>query len=76
MGSAAQDRWTEAVADLPRLALKSEVKKLLRIGDRKMDYLLARGQIRGVRGVQSGSSKVLIPRTEVSNYLRGLAGEK
>jgi excisionase family DNA binding protein len=62
----------EAVSALPPLATVAEAVTLLRTTRRNFYRLVAARRIRTVRPVESGSSKHLIPRSELARYLRSL----
>lgn len=64
--------WTDAAATLPPIATLGEVGELLRITPRHVRRLVATGQLGSIRGVESGSSRLRIPRAAVADYLRDL----
>ncbi|MDQ2645069.1 MAG: helix-turn-helix domain-containing protein [Myxococcota bacterium] len=66
------DWIAEVVAELPSLCTVAEAARLLRVSSRTVHRKLATGELRSVRGRQSGSAPNLIPRSELGRYLRSL----
>lgn len=65
----------EALASTPPLLTVLEAVVLLRMSRRHFYRLLAAGRIKAFRASESGSSRHLVPKTEIARYLRTLAGE-
>ena len=72
MGLEKSDWVAEAVAELPPMCRIAEVSGVVRLGPRQIKRLIAVGRIHAVRNVESGSSPLLVPRSEVERYLRSL----
>jgi excisionase family DNA binding protein len=71
--STPQADWiSETVAQLEPLATATEAAKVLRTSPRNLRRMIVDGRIHAVRGRESGSSRVLVPRVEIERYLRGL----
>lgn len=63
----------DVLASLPPLCTTAEAAKALRTSRRNLYRLTSAGRIRAVRREHAGSSRLLIPRTEIERYLRSLA---
>lgn len=72
----AVDWIDEALAGLPPILTVSEAMRVLRSSSRNLRRMVGDGRIQGLRSVDAGSSRVLIPRVSVERYLRALAGEQ
>ena len=67
--------WVEeALADAPPLLTVPEAAKLLRMSVRSFYRLVSTGRLKAFRAADAGSSRHLVPRSEVGRYLRTLAG--
>jgi excisionase family DNA binding protein len=67
------DWIADAVASLPPIARIEEVAAVIRMSRHTILRLIARGQLRAVKGASaSGPARVLIPRAEVARYLQSL----
>lgn len=64
-----------ATAPIAELLTIAETARMLRMSDRNLRRLIARGRIKAMRARQTGSSRVLIPREEIERYLRSLRAE-
>ncbi len=62
----------EALAGLPPILTTDEVCRVLRCTRRHLYRMQASGLIPGVRAKESGSSRVLVPRSSLEGYLRSL----
>lgn len=71
----APDWVDEALATAPPLLTVLEAAVLLRMSRRQFYRLLSVGRIKAFRSTESGSSRNLVPKTEIARYLRTLAGE-
>lgn len=71
----AKDWIAEAVAELKPLVTGAEAADALRVSRRTLARYVATGRLRALRADDAGSSRVLIPRSEVARFLRGLAGD-
>jgi excisionase family DNA binding protein len=67
------DWISETCASLKPLATAAEAADTLRVSKRTLARYVATGRIKAIRGDDAGSSRVLIPRSEVERFLRGLA---
>jgi hypothetical protein len=63
---------TDAIAGLPPIARIEEVAGLIRMCPRQIRRLIKSGQLRAVRGRETGPARLLIPRVEVGRYLQSL----
>lgn len=70
------DWIADVVATLPTLCTADEAAKVLRTSGRNLRRLIVAGRIQGIRACETGSSRVLVPRVAIENYLRSLTGEK
>ena len=70
--SKSTDWVTELVAGLPPLLTLKEVMSTLRVGDRTARRMIADVRLRALREVESGSSRIRVPRAEIERHLRGL----
>lgn len=69
--ASADPPWlVDVVATLPPLATTEEAGEALRASRRTIGRWVATGQLHGVRVSDDGSGKILIPRTEVAEFLR------
>lgn len=59
----------ELVDGLPIMLTFGAVRDVLRTSTRTLRSILSRGEIRYIRAQRSGSSRVLIPRSEVLRWL-------
>lgn len=66
------DWISETVADLPPLTTAAEAAKALRTSPRNLRRHVAAGRLKSLRAEESGSSRVLIPRSEIVRFLRSL----
>jgi excisionase family DNA binding protein len=66
------DWIADVLVDLPKVLTSKEAQKALRTSQRNLYRLVKAGRIHAVRGSESGSSRLLIPRASVEAYLRGL----
>lgn len=65
-----QPDWiAEVVRELPPLATANEAARALRTTPRNLRRMIAAGRITAVRSRESGSSRVLVPRTSIASYL-------
>lgn len=64
----------EALAGTPALLTVEETIGILRMSRRSFYRLLSTGRINAFRASETGSSRNLVPRSEVARYLRSLAG--
>ena len=62
----------EATAGMPALVTANEAALLLRTSPRNVRRMVADGRITGVRARETGSSRLLVPSSEIGRYLRGL----
>jgi excisionase family DNA binding protein len=67
------DWISDTVASLKPLTTADEAANALRTSPRTIKRMIADGRLTAVRARESGSSRVLIPRAEISRYLLGLA---
>jgi excisionase family DNA binding protein len=73
MSSEAQKDWVdEAVEGLPPLLKTSEAAKVLRTTTRTLYRWIAVGRLKTVKRPGAHSSTVLIPKSAIVDYLRGL----
>lgn len=63
----------ETLAGYPPLLTVQEAMGVIRTSRRNFSRLLADGRIKSVRAAEGGSSRHLIPRSELARYLRALA---
>ena len=71
-----KDWISELTADLPPLITTDEAAKLLRTTRRNIYRQIELGRLHSVQQAHGGSSRHLIPRTAVGQYLRSLEGGK
>ncbi|HVY27034.1 MAG TPA: helix-turn-helix domain-containing protein [Polyangiaceae bacterium] len=71
----APDWIAETVAELPALATVKETASVLRTTPRNLRRHVAAGRLRAIRAEETGSSRVLFPRSEVARFLRACAGQ-
>ncbi len=71
----ALDWIDEAIADLPPILTVKEACSVLRTCNRNLRRMISAGRLHAVRPVESGSSRLLIPRASVERYLRSLDGD-
>lgn len=70
-----QGDWIdEIVAGLPALVTSAEVADILRMSPRNVTRLMAIGRLHYVQQANGGSSRRLVPRSELARYLRALEG--
>lgn len=70
---AAPTDWIEdALAALPPLVTVAEAMTVLRTSRRNVYRLTATGRVKALRDQPAGSSRLLIPRSELARYLRAL----
>jgi excisionase family DNA binding protein len=72
MHAVERDWVSETVATLAPLATAKEAAAFLRCNTRTLRRMIADGRIKSIRGRETGSSPVLVPRGEIERYLRGL----
>lgn len=71
MSAAAEPDFLEDLArSLPPTLSIEEVAKVLKCSKRAVSSKLQRHELRGIRSVESGSSRVIIPRSEVLRWMR------
>lgn len=70
--SQSQDWITETVSSLPALCTADEASGVLRTSPRNLRRMVALGRITGVHFAPGGSSRMLVPRSSIENFLRGL----
>jgi len=70
----ATDWIAEVVRELPSLATAEEAARALRTSPRNLRRMIAAGRIVAVRSRDSGSSRVLVPRSAIASYLASCAG--
>jgi excisionase family DNA binding protein len=68
------DWIADATRDLQPLTTLPECAKTLRMSERNLRRLIAAGRIAAVKSSEGGSSRVLVPRTEVAKFLARCAG--
>jgi excisionase family DNA binding protein len=61
-------------ATLKPLATVAETCGVLRTSSRNLRRMIATGRLKAIRARERGSSRVLVPRVEIENYLRTLDG--
>lgn len=66
------DWIADTVSQLQPLTTTKEAAAALRTSPRNLRRMIVDGRINAVRAQDAGSSRVLIPRTEIGRYLRGL----
>jgi excisionase family DNA binding protein len=66
------DWISDALAAVPAIVTADEAMSVLRMSRRNFYRLTSRGVIRAHRAREAGSSRLLIPRSELERYLRGL----
>jgi excisionase family DNA binding protein len=66
------DWVADVVAKLHPLCTAGEAANALRTSTRNLRRMIADGRLGAVRAVESGSSRVLVPRAEIERYLRSL----
>jgi excisionase family DNA binding protein len=71
----APDWVTEALAEFPPLGTTEHVTTLLQTSQRNLYRLVSAGRIHAVRAKDSGSSRLLFPKSSVEKYLRSLEVE-
>jgi len=64
----------EAIAELPALTTAKECASALRTTPRNLRRHIAAGRLNAIRAEETGSSRVLIPRSEIERFLRACAG--
>lgn len=62
----------ETLADYPKLLTSDEVIAILRTTQRNFYRHVASGRIRTVRSATAGSSRHLVPKSELARFLRSL----
>lgn len=62
----------EVNATLPLFVTSSEARALLRISERQLYRLLAERKLEAIRHVPRGSSRLMIPRQSVVQYLESI----
>lgn len=65
----------EALKDLPAILRVKEVQSVLRCTSRHVYRLVETGRIHAVRARDAGSSRVLVPKTSLADYLRSIDTE-
>jgi excisionase family DNA binding protein len=66
--------WLSAIlTELPPLLTAEEAASLLRTSRRNLQRWIASGRLRAIAGGVGGSSRVLVPRTEIARFLASLA---
>lgn len=68
------DWIADTVRELKPLTTASEAAEALRMSARHLRRHIAAGRITAVRATEIGSSRVLVPRTEIERFLRACAG--
>jgi excisionase family DNA binding protein len=68
----APDWVDETLAEYPKLLTSDEVIAILRTTQRNFYRLVATHRLRTVRPATAGSSRHLVPKSEVARYLRSL----
>jgi len=63
------DHLRDVEAALPPLATIAEARAALRYGDSTIRQLIRSGQLRAIRSTPTGSSRLLIPRSEIIRFL-------
>jgi excisionase family DNA binding protein len=66
------DWISETVQTLAPLATAKEAAAVLRMSQRQLRRLIIADRIPAIRGRESGSSRVLVPRASIEKYLRSL----
>ncbi len=59
----------DAVKSLPPLCTVKEASTVLRISERHLRRMVDAGRLRTLKNVDAGSSRVLVPRTELGRLL-------
>ena len=59
----------DAVSELPGLVTKEEAAEFLKVSERTIATLCVSGRLRHVRRSPRGSSRVVIPRQFIAEYL-------
>lgn len=71
-GGASRQRERAAAAGLPELLTAAEAADVLRTSRRNLARWVSTGRLRAVKGGAGGSSRVLIPRAAVVEFLAAL----
>ena len=66
------DWISEVVSQLRPMATAVEAANALRTSPRNLRRMIADGRLSAVRQRESGSSRVLVPRKSIEQYLRNL----
>jgi excisionase family DNA binding protein len=67
------DWIADCIGALKPLVTVKETCSVLRTSERNLRRMIATGRITALRARESGSSRVLVPRTAIESYLRSLA---